>query len=78
MSAPALSRLRLFNWGSTISHGAVSGDIPGLATGAQRLARSIAASLFRADIDSHWQRLQALNEEELLPTRYHVPLAQRR
>jgi cation diffusion facilitator CzcD-associated flavoprotein CzcO len=71
--AEALSRIHLFNWGSTMSHGALAGDIPGLAIGAGRLAQAIARDLFVADADAHWERLQALEEPELLPTRWYVP-----
>jgi cation diffusion facilitator CzcD-associated flavoprotein CzcO len=69
----ALAQVHLFNWGSTMSHGAVAGDIPGLAIGAGRLAQSIARDLFVADADTHWERLQALEEPELLPTKWYVP-----
>ena len=68
-----LRNLHLFNWGSTMSHGALAGDIPGLAIGAGRLAQSIARDLFVADADTHWQRLQALEEPELLATKWYVP-----
>lgn len=76
-AAPGLDRLRLFSWGSTMSHGAIAGDIPGLAIGAQRLARAVVTRLFTDDAERHWQRLLAHNEEELLPTRWFVPLAER-
>jgi cation diffusion facilitator CzcD-associated flavoprotein CzcO len=69
----ALAAMHLFNWGSTMSHGALAGDIPGLAIGAGRLAQSIARDLFVADADLHWERLQALEEPELLPTKWYVP-----
>lgn len=71
--AAALANIHLFNWGSTMSHGALAGDIPGLAIGAGRLAQSIARDLFVADADLHWERLQALEEPELLPTKWYVP-----
>src|SRR6185436_8790172 len=35
---PGLERIHVFNWGATMSHGALAGDIPGLETGARRLA----------------------------------------
>lgn len=69
----ALGRMHLFNWGSTMSHGALAGDIPGLEVGATRLAQAIARDLFVADVDGHWERLQALEEPELLPTKWYVP-----
>jgi cation diffusion facilitator CzcD-associated flavoprotein CzcO len=75
--AEALSRMHLFNWGSTMSHGALAGDIPGLAIGAGRLAQSVARDLFVSDADAHWERLQALEEPELLPTRWYVPPGRR-
>ena len=77
-SRPALRHLHLFNWGCTMSHGALAGDIPGLAIGAQRLARALVDDLFTADADSHYRNMLSHNEEELAPTRYFVPLEQRR
>lgn len=71
--ADALSRVHLFNWGSTLSHGALAGDIPGLGIGARRLATAIASDLFVQDVDAHWQNLQALQEPELKDTRWYVP-----
>lgn len=70
---PTLSNLHVFNWGATISHGALAGDIPGLGTGAGRLARGIARGLFIADMDRHFAAMQAFDEYELKPTRYYVP-----
>jgi len=67
---PALTNLHVFNWGATLSHGALAGDIPGLATGATRLAQGIARQLFVMDRDHHFQALQTFNENELASTRY--------
>ncbi|WP_198349239.1 FAD/NAD(P)-binding protein [Ramlibacter pinisoli] len=75
--AGALARLHLFNWGSTLSHGALAGDIPGLGIGATRLAQAIVRDLFVADADRHWERLLAHEEPELLATRRYVPPEQR-
>ena len=41
----------VFNAGSPISHGALGGDVPGLAFGASRLSSAIAGSLFAASPD---------------------------
>jgi cation diffusion facilitator CzcD-associated flavoprotein CzcO len=76
-SSPELGRVHVFNWGSTMSHGALAGDIPGLELGALRLAQGVARDLFVEDADRHWARLQAHNEDELKPTRYFVPLEER-
>ena len=73
-----LGRVHVFNWGSTMSHGALAGDIPGLETGARRLASGIVRDLFLEDADRHWERVQVHNEDELKPTRYFVPLDQRK
>ncbi|HWI36232.1 MAG TPA: NAD(P)/FAD-dependent oxidoreductase [Burkholderiales bacterium] len=73
-----IGRVHVFNWGSTMSHGALAGDIPGLETGARRLATGIVRDLFLEDADRHWERVQVHNEDELKPTRYFVPLDKRR
>ena len=73
--ADAFSRIHLFNWGSTMSHGALAGEIPGLAIGATRLANAIARALFLSDADRHWAALQSHSEPELLATRWYVPPA---
>ena len=73
-----LGRVHVFNWGSTMSHGALAGDIPGLEIGARRLATGIVRDLFLEDADRHWERVQVHNEDELKPTRYFVPLDKRR
>ena len=76
-SMPGLANVHLFNWGATMSHGALAGDIPGLEIGARRLAQGIARDLFLADAGRHWERLLAHTEDELKPTRYWVPLGRR-
>ena len=68
--AAALARIHLFSWGSTISHGSVSGDIPGLAIGATRLAAGISAALFVEDSTRHYRNLVAHDDPELKPTRW--------
>lgn len=73
----ALSRLHLFNWGSTMSHGALAGDIPGLQVGATRVAQAVAKDLFVEDADLHWERHQAHEEPELIATKWYVPPQER-
>ncbi len=43
---PELGLLHVFNWGVTLSHGALAGDIPGLGIGATRLAQALVRDLF--------------------------------
>lgn len=70
---PTLSRIHVFNWGATMSHSALSGDIPGLAIGAGRLAAAIARDLFVEDALTIEANLYALRDAELAPTRWFVP-----
>jgi cation diffusion facilitator CzcD-associated flavoprotein CzcO len=77
-AAPFLSRIRCFNYGASVSHGPVSGDIPGLEIGAERLARGLVEDLFGADIERHWAALVAADEAELATTPYHDPETIRR
>ena len=76
-AAPGLRNVHVYNWGCTMSHGALAGDIPGLAVGAGRLAEAIMRDLFVADADRHFAALLAYNEEELVQTPYYVPLERR-
>jgi cation diffusion facilitator CzcD-associated flavoprotein CzcO len=74
-AAPWLRDLHCFNFGATMSHGLLSGDIPALAIGAQRLAEAIVADLFAADAEAYFADLRATPEEELAGTPFHVPRA---
>lgn len=64
-TAPWLANVYCFNYGATASLGKVSGDIPGISEGAAWLTRDIAATLYREDIEAHWQRLQDYEKPEL-------------
>ena len=72
-SAPGLGNIHCFNAGSTLSHAAVAGDIPGLAFGANRLSRAIASSLLAASADALESALHAHDDRELEPTRHFLP-----
>lgn len=76
-AAPGLRNVHVFNWGCTMSHGPLAGDIPGLAIGADRLAEGIVRDLFVADADRHFEALLAHEEEELRPTGRYVPKERR-
>ena len=77
-AAPEIGRVHVFNWGCTLSHGALAGDIPALDIGARRLAQGITRDLFLADAELHWEGLLAHNEDELKATKYFVSLWSRR
>ena len=64
-AAPWLSNVYCFNYGATASLGKVSGDIPGISEGAAWLTRDLAATLYREDIETHWQRLRDYAKPEL-------------
>jgi cation diffusion facilitator CzcD-associated flavoprotein CzcO len=65
-TAPYLAGLHSFTYAATVSHGNVSGDIPCVSDGAERLARGIAAAIFAEDFPAHLAALRAYEEPELL------------
>ena len=65
-ACPGLSRIHAFCYPATLSHGAISGDIPSISEGAERLAQGIAALLYREDVGAHFEALKAYAEPELL------------
>ena len=65
-ACPALRRLHCFNFPATLSHGKLSGDIPAISEGADRLARGIVRALFVADRERHFADLEAFDTPELV------------
>jgi cation diffusion facilitator CzcD-associated flavoprotein CzcO len=70
---PGLSNIHCFNWGVTFSHGALAGDIPGMAEGVNRLSRALVSSLFMAGASTLEPALHAYDDRELEPTRFFLP-----
>lgn len=64
-TAPHLARLHCFNFAATLSHGKVTGDVPAISVGAQRLARAICGRLLAADVAVHAARHAAFDEAEI-------------
>lgn len=64
-SCPMLSRIHCFNDAAMLTHGKVSGDIPAVSAGADRLVRHIATALFEEDIEFHYASLKAFATPEL-------------
>ncbi len=64
-SCPILARIYCFNDAAMLTHGKVSGDIPAVSAGADRLVRAITASLFAEDVEQHYAALQAYDIPEL-------------
>lgn len=67
--APWIGRIRLFNFGSTMSFGPSGSSINGMKFAVPQLAHAITRDLFRAEIDRLWQGLQAYDTPEF-PTRF--------
>lgn len=65
-TAPWLGRVHAFNFAAVLSHGKVTGDIPGISAGAARLADTLVAALFTEDYAHHWNRLLTFDTPELL------------
>ncbi|MGY8663629.1 NAD(P)/FAD-dependent oxidoreductase [Bradyrhizobium sp. UFLA05-109] len=65
-ACPMLSRLYGFNYPATLSHGKLSGDIPAISEGADRLARGIVRRLFVEDREIHFANLKAFATAEIL------------
>ncbi|UFZ08238.1 NAD(P)/FAD-dependent oxidoreductase [Bradyrhizobium ontarionense] len=65
-TCPALSRLHGFNYPATLSHGKLSGDIPAISEGADRLARGIVRALFVEDRERHFENLKAFATPEII------------
>lgn len=64
-SCPMLAHIHCFNDAAMLTHGKVSGDIPAVSAGADRLVRGIAASLFAEDVETHFDSLLAYDTPEL-------------
>ncbi|QII38438.1 NAD(P)/FAD-dependent oxidoreductase [Rouxiella badensis] len=64
-TCPILAHIHCFNDAAMLTHGKVSGDIPAVSAGADRLVRGITASLFAEDVDSHFANLVAYSTPEL-------------
>lgn len=65
-ACPQLRLVHCFNYPAMLSHGKLSGDIPAVSEGAQRLARGIVQELFVADREQHFEALAAFATPELL------------
>jgi cation diffusion facilitator CzcD-associated flavoprotein CzcO len=62
---PWVRRVHCFTFPAFMSHGPISGDVPAISVGAERLATGIAAALFAEDYERNWARLLAWNTPEL-------------
>jgi cation diffusion facilitator CzcD-associated flavoprotein CzcO len=69
-AAPWVGRVHCFTFPAYMSHGPLSGDIPAISVGAERIAQGIAAALFAEDYERTWRRLLAWSNPELDGSEY--------
>jgi FAD-dependent urate hydroxylase len=69
-AAPWVERIHAFNFPAYLSHGPVSGDIPAISTGAERVANGVAAALFAEDYQRTWRQMQNWSNPELRGDEY--------
>jgi len=69
-TAPWVSRIHCFTFPAYLSHGPISGDIPAISTGAERVANGVASALFAEDYERTWRRMQAWSNPELRGDEY--------
>jgi cation diffusion facilitator CzcD-associated flavoprotein CzcO len=64
-ATPWVERVHCFSFPAFLSHGPLTGDIPAISVGAERMAQGIAGSLFCEDFERNWQRLLTFDTPEL-------------
>jgi cation diffusion facilitator CzcD-associated flavoprotein CzcO len=69
-TAPWVSRIHCFTFPAYMSHGPISGDIPAISIGAERVADGVAAALFAEDYDRTWRRMVGWSNPELRGDEY--------
>lgn len=68
--AAYLKDIYCFNYAATLSHGQLSGDIPGVSVGAARLAQGIARDLFHEDAKHYLEELKQYNHHDFEEAHY--------
>ena len=69
-AAPWVERIHCFTFPGFLSHGPVTGDIPAISVGAERIAAAIAGDLFVEDFERNFARMQAWTTPELRGDEY--------
>ena len=64
-ACPGLSRVHVFSYPAALTQGTISGDIPAVSVGAQRIAQGIAGTLYAEDVEWHFGNLQTFGEPEV-------------
>lgn len=69
-AAPWVTRVHCFTFPAFMSHGPITGDIPAISVGAERIANGVAGALFAEDYDQTWRRMLAWDTPELRGDEY--------
>ena len=69
-TAPWVNRIHCFTFPAYLSHGPISGDIPAISIGAERVANGVASALFVEDHDRTWRRMTGWSNPELRGDEY--------
>jgi FAD-dependent urate hydroxylase len=71
-AAPWVERVHCFNFSAFLSHGPITGDVPAISVGADRVAKGVAAALWAEDYARNWRRFLALDDLELLGDEFTI------
>ncbi|HMK78045.1 MAG TPA: NAD(P)/FAD-dependent oxidoreductase [Xanthobacteraceae bacterium] len=69
-TAPWVSRVHAFSFGAYLSQGPISGDIPAISVGAERVANGVASALFAENFERTWARMRGWSNPELRGDEY--------
>ena len=69
-TAPWVERIHAFSFPAYMNHGPISGDIPAISTGAERVAIGVASALFAEDYERTWRRMVGWSMPELRGDEY--------
>jgi cation diffusion facilitator CzcD-associated flavoprotein CzcO len=69
-TAPWMTRIHCFTFPAYMSHGPISGDIPAISIGAERVANGVVRALFAEDYDRTWRRMVGWSNPELRGDEY--------
>ena len=69
-AAPWVNRIHCFTFPAYLSHGPISGDIPAISTGAERVATGVATALFAEDYERTLRRMVGWSNPELRGDEY--------
>jgi cation diffusion facilitator CzcD-associated flavoprotein CzcO len=64
-TAPWVERVYCFTFPAYLSHGPITGDVPGISAGSERVAEGVTGALFAEEFDNTFRRLQTWNNPEL-------------